>query len=161
MLQGLQSPPECSPSWDSSIASATVHPFTETLIEIRRMKVKEEQQQRKESVSRIETKSLPPVRGGGAQLVRPLVLRRYSSEGEHRAATSLGSLVTPSFRAAPCHHLCPLRAPCWAQVSAGGALKKERGSGTSLSRAEGSRGKVSLLSANPAPQTIRRDRGSV
>ena len=106
MLQGLQSPPECSPSWDSSIASATVHPFTETLIEIRRMKVKEEQQQRKESVSRIETKSLPPVRGGGAQLVRPLVLQRYSSEGEHRAATSLGSLVTPSFRAAWCHHLC-------------------------------------------------------
>ena len=35
--------------------------------------------------------------------------------------------------------------------SAGGAPQKERGSGTSLSKAEGSRGEVSLLSANPAP----------
>ena len=37
----------------------------------------------------------------------------------------------------------------------GGALQKERGSGTSLSKAEGSRGEVSLLSANPAPQPAR------
>ena len=33
----------------------------------------------------------------------------------------------------------------------GGTPKKERGSGTSLSKAEGSQGEVSLLSANPAP----------
>ena len=37
----------------------------------------------------------------------------------------------------------------------GGTLQKERGSGTSLSKAEGSRGEVSLLSANPAPQQAR------
>ena len=37
----------------------------------------------------------------------------------------------------------------------GGALQKERGSGTSLSKAEGSRGEVSLLSANPAPRRAR------
>ena len=38
---------------------------------------------------------------------------------------------------------------------AGGAPQKERGSGTSLSKAEGSRGEVSLLSANPAPWQAR------
>ena len=37
----------------------------------------------------------------------------------------------------------------------GGAPQKERGSGTSLSKAKGSRGEVSLLSANPAPQQAR------
>ena len=37
----------------------------------------------------------------------------------------------------------------------GGTPQKERGSGTSLSKAEGSRGEVSLLSANPAPQQAR------
>ena len=39
--------------------------------------------------------------------------------------------------------------------TAGDALKKERGSGTSLSKAEGFRGEVSLLSANPAPRRAR------
>ena len=39
---------------------------------------------------------------------------------------------------------------------AGGAPQKERGSGTYLSKAEGSGGEVSLLSANPAPH-LRRD----
>ena len=34
---------------------------------------------------------------------------------------------------------------------AGVLCRKERGSGTSLSKAEGSRGEVSLLSTNPAP----------
>ena len=38
---------------------------------------------------------------------------------------------------------------------AGGAPQKERGSGTSLSKAEESRGEVSLLSANPAPPRVR------
>ena len=37
----------------------------------------------------------------------------------------------------------------------GGAPQKERGSEASLSKAEGSRGEVSLLSANPAPQRAR------
>ena len=41
------------------------------------------------------------------------------------------------------------------QYIAGGAPQKERGSGTSLSKAEGSRGEVSLLSANPAPRQHR------
>ena len=36
-----------------------------------------------------------------------------------------------------------------------GALRRKRGSGTSLSKAEGSRGEVSLLSANPAPRLAR------
>ena len=36
-----------------------------------------------------------------------------------------------------------------------GAPQKERSSGTSLSKAEGSRGEVSLLSANPAPWQAR------
>ena len=40
-------------------------------------------------------------------------------------------------------------------LCAWGALQKERGSGTSLSKAEGSRGEVSLLSANPAPRQAR------
>ena len=40
-------------------------------------------------------------------------------------------------------------------MRAGGAPQKERGSGTSLSKAEGSRGEVSLLSTNPAPQQAR------
>ena len=40
-------------------------------------------------------------------------------------------------------------------MSAGGAPQKERGSGTSLSKAEGSRGEVSLLSPNPAPPRAR------
>ena len=47
---------------------------------------------------------------------------------------------------------------------AGGAPQKERGSGTSLSKAEGSRGEVSLLSATqPLRQrkTITGDTGSV
>ena len=37
-------------------------------------------------------------------------------------------------------------------LHAGAAPQKERGSGTSLSKAKGSRGEVSLLSANPAPR---------
>ena len=37
----------------------------------------------------------------------------------------------------------------------GGAPQKERGSGTCLSKAEGSQGEVSLLSANPAPWQAR------
>ena len=37
----------------------------------------------------------------------------------------------------------------------GGTPKKERGSGTSLSKAEGSRGEVTLLSTNPAPRRAR------
>ena len=48
-------------------------------------------------------------------------------------------------------------------TTVGAAPQKERGSGTSLSKAEGSQGEVSLLSANTAPreqETIRRDRGS-
>ena len=49
--------------------------------------------------------------------------------------------------------------PIWVlscfHVSAGGAPQKERGSGTSLSKAEGSRGEVSLLSPNPAPPRAR------
>ena len=49
----------------------------------------------------------------------------------------------------------PLRAPPWTPVSAGGAPQKERGSGTSLSKAKGSREEVSLLSTNPAPQRAR------
>ena len=47
---------------------------------------------------------------------------------------------------------------------AGGAPQKEKGSGTSLSKAEGSRGEVSLLSANPALRRVRNnqtDRGSL
>ena len=36
-----------------------------------------------------------------------------------------------------------------------GALRRKRGSGTSLSKAEGSRGEVSLLSPNPAPPRAR------
>ena len=36
-----------------------------------------------------------------------------------------------------------------------GAPQKKRGSGTSLSKAEGSRGEVSLLSTNPAPRRAR------
>ena len=39
----------------------------------------------------------------------------------------------------------------------GGAPQKERGSGTSLSKADGSRGEVSLLSANPAPRQAARE----
>ena len=39
---------------------------------------------------------------------------------------------------------------------AGGAPQKERGSGTSLSKAEGSQGEVRLLSANPAPSASER-----
>ena len=38
---------------------------------------------------------------------------------------------------------------------AGGTPQKERGSGTSLSKAQRSRGEVSLLSANPAPPQAR------
>ena len=38
---------------------------------------------------------------------------------------------------------------------AGGTPQKERSSGTSLSKAEGSGGEVSLLSANAAPQQAR------
>ena len=41
------------------------------------------------------------------------------------------------------------------KLPAGGAPQKERGSGTSLSKAEESRGEVSLLSANPAPGRAR------
>ena len=37
----------------------------------------------------------------------------------------------------------------------GGAPQKERGSGTSLSKVEGSRAEVSLLSANPAPRLAK------
>ena len=40
-------------------------------------------------------------------------------------------------------------------LPAGGAPQKERGSGTSLSKTEGSPREVSLLSANPAPQRVR------
>ena len=36
-----------------------------------------------------------------------------------------------------------------------GALRRKRGSETSLSKAEGSRGEVSLLSPNPAPPRVR------
>ena len=36
-----------------------------------------------------------------------------------------------------------------------GALRRKRGSGTSLSKAKGSRGEVSLLSPNPAPPRAR------
>ena len=46
-------------------------------------------------------------------------------------------------------HLGHHRAP------AGGAPQKERGNGTSLSKAEGSQGEMRLLSANPAPQRWR------
>ena len=38
---------------------------------------------------------------------------------------------------------------------AGGAPQKERGSGTSLSKAKGFQGEVSLLSTNPAPPGAR------
>ena len=48
----------------------------------------------------------------------------------------------------------PLVMPMY-KVIAGGAPQKERGSGTSLSKAKGSWGEVSLLSANPAPQRAR------
>ena len=46
---------------------------------------------------------------------------------------------------------------CWRGCGEmrGGALQNERGSGTSLSKVEGSRGEVSLLSANPAPRRAR------
>ena len=48
------------------------------------------------------------------------------------------------------------RKPILTQIySVGGTPQKERGSGTSLSKAEGSRGEVSLLSANPAPRRAR------
>ena len=41
------------------------------------------------------------------------------------------------------------------QTHAGGAPQKERGSRTSLSKAKGSRGELSLLSTSPAPQRAR------
>ena len=53
---------------------------------------------------------------------------------------------------------------CVCVVLRGGAPQKERGSGTSLSKAKGSRGEVSLLSANPASpeqETITPHRVSV
>ena len=40
-------------------------------------------------------------------------------------------------------------------INCGGAPQKERGSETSVSKAEGSQGEVSLLSANPAPRQAR------
>ena len=43
----------------------------------------------------------------------------------------------------------------FASLTAGGTLQKERGSGTSLSKAEGCQGEVSLQSANPAPRQAR------
>ena len=43
---------------------------------------------------------------------------------------------------------------------AGGTPQKERGSGTSLSKAKGSQGEVSLLSANPAPRRAASERQS-
>ena len=48
----------------------------------------------------------------------------------------------------------------FASLTAGGTLQKERGSGTSLSKAKGSRGEVSLLSANPAPRRAASERQS-
>ena len=39
---------------------------------------------------------------------------------------------------------------------AGGAPQKERGSGTSLSKAQGSRGEVNLLSCQPSPSASER-----
>ena len=54
----------------------------------------------------------------------------------------------------PSNHLILCR-PILLLPSSGDDPQKERGSGTSLSKAEGSRGEVSLLSANPAPQRAR------
>ena len=45
--------------------------------------------------------------------------------------------------------------PSAVATGAGCAPQKERGSETSLSKAEGSRGEVSLLSVNPAPHRAR------
>ena len=47
------------------------------------------------------------------------------------------------------------KTPTFPSACAGGAPQKERGNGTSLSKAEESRGEVSLLSANPAPPRAR------
>ena len=49
---------------------------------------------------------------------------------------------------------CPPEERFWGAV-AGGAPQKERGSGTSLSKAERPRGELSLLSVNPAPPQVR------
>ena len=59
-------------------------------------------------------------------------------------------LIEQNFKYIKC--LNPVKVKSYA---VGGAPQKERGSGTSLSRAEGSRGEVSLLSANPAPRRAR------
>lgn len=74
----------------------------------------------------------------------------------------LESFVTPSFRAARCHHLrpSPLAAPNFGRLLCGGAQEKERGGGTSSAKPWASRGEVSLLSGNPAPRGAASERQS-
>ena len=77
--------------------------------------------------------------------------------------------VTQGSRMLPSYYDAVPKAPkyldgSFASLTAGGTLQKERGSGTSLSKAEGSRGEVSLLSATQPLrelETIRMERGSI
>ena len=145
MLQGLQSPPESGLSQDLSIASTTVRLFTETP-----EKGIRDRSEKKRSKKISQESFLPlPSKQRGAHLE----IRITSGDTLKGSSTLLSLLLSEPH--SDTTSVLPLRAPRWAPVSVGGAPQKERGSGTSLSKAQGSRGEVSLLSTNPGPWRAR------